>query len=182
MTIDVFFTTICWLGGVVLAMFLLTVLFGAPFVPTHTRQFKKLLKHISPDPANDVLVDLGAGDGKILKLSAAGVKSAIGYEINPFLWALAKFNLTKIANAQVKLANFNKTDLPAETTIIYIFSAGNFKTTIVNLISNHLKKHQRPITLISYGFEFEEFGKSELHHGFHIYRLKSTSQKSEKSV
>ena len=100
------------IGGAVGAMFLLTVLVGAPYVPTHSRQFRRLLRHLRLNPQTDVLVDLGAGDGKIVRLSAPYVKLALGYEINPALVALAKLRTRLFHNTLIQLADFRQIKLP----------------------------------------------------------------------
>ena len=161
------------IGGVVGATFLLTVLVGAPYVPTHSRQFRRLLRHLRLDPQTDVLVDLGAGDGKIVRLSAPYVKSVLGYEINPILVALAKLRTRRLSNASIQLADFRRIPLPPETTVVYIFSAGTFLRSVLELINQHLAGADRPLTIISYGFELPNLGRPELYQGFLIYRLNS---------
>lgn len=172
------------IGGAVGAMFLLTVLVGAPYVPTHSRQFRRLLRHLRLNPQTDVLVDLGAGDGKIVRLSAPYVKSALGYEINPALVALAKLRTRHLSNVRIKLADFRQIQLPAETTVVYIFSAGTFLKQVIALINRHLQQANRPLIVISYGFEMPDLGQPEVYQGFLIYRLKqkSTSKKPASRV
>ena len=168
------------IGGAVGAMFLLTVLVGAPYVPTHSRQ----LCHLRLNPQTDVLVDLGAGDGKIVRLSAPYVKLALGYEINPALVALAKLRTQRFQNTRIKLADFCQIQLPPETTVIYIFSAGTFLKPVIALINRHLQQANRPLIVISYGFEMPDLGQPEVYQGFLIYRLKqkSTSKKPASRV
>jgi hypothetical protein len=172
------------IGGAVGAMFLLTVLVGAPYVPTHSRQFRRLLRHLRLNPQTDVLVDLGAGDGKIVRLSAPYVKLALGYEINPVLVVLAKLRTRHLSNVRIKLADFRQIQLPAETTVVYIFSAGTFLKQVIALINRHLQQANRPLIVISYGFEMPDLGQPEVYQGFLIYRLKqkSTSKKPSSRV
>ena len=44
-------------------IFLLTALFGAPYVPTQRKQIESAFSKLRPFKKNDVLVDLGSGDG-----------------------------------------------------------------------------------------------------------------------
>lgn len=157
------------IGGAVGAMFLLTVLVGAPYVPTHSRQFRRLLRHLRLNPQTDVLVDLGAGDGKIVRLSAPYVKLALGYEINPALVVLAKLRTRRFQNVRIQLADFRQIQLPAETTVVYIFSAGTFLNQVIALINRHLQQANQSVTVISYGFEMPDLGQPEVYQGFLIY-------------
>ncbi len=168
--IDVIITILSWTGGVIAAMFLLTVLVGAPYVPTHARQFRRLLKDLELS-SDDVLVDLGSGDGKILKLASPKLKRAIGYEINPFLVLLSRWFLRKNDNVTIKLADFRRISLPSDTTVVYIFSAGIFKAEVIQLLEKHVAKTAQTVCLISYGFEFEAQKMIFKKHGFIIYEI-----------
>lgn len=172
------------IGGAVGAMFLLTVLVGAPYVPTHSRQFRRLLRHLRLNSQTDVLVDLGAGDGKIVRLSAPYVKLALGYEINPALVVLAKLRTRSFQNTRIQLADFRQIQLPPETTVVYIFSAGTFLNQVIALINRHLQQANQSVTVISYGFGMPDLGQPEVYQGFLIYRLKqkSTSKKPASRV
>ncbi len=151
--------------AIIVVVFMATVFFGAPFVPTHQKQLKKLIKELDLSQ-DDVLVDLGSGDGRVLKLFSAKIKRAIGYEINPFLVLISKIRCLKQKNVDVKMADFRFSKLPPDTTIIYIFYADTFKKTILKMI----EEYQKPLTVISYGFKFDELGAGEAKHGFWIYK------------
>lgn len=171
--------------GAILAIFLLTVMVGAPYVPTHTKQFIKLLQYLKLNPDKDVLIDLGFGDGKILRLAASRTKRVIGYEINPILWLVAWLPSRKFNNIDLRLADFRLVDLPLDATVIYIFSVGTYESTIVKLLRSQVEKTGKSLKLISYGFEFAELGEPEaVKYGFCVYQImpSATSQKTKKSV
>lgn len=172
-------------GGGVVALFLLTVLVGAPYVPTHGRQFRQLLDKLQLDRQHDVLVDLGSGDGQVVSLAATHVKRAVGYEINPVLLAVACWRTRRQSNVELHLADFRRIQLPTDTTVVYIFSAGTFLDQVMKLLQNHLTTTKRPLTVISYGFELAGLGAPTVYRGFLIYQLysqKSTSKKPAKQV
>ena len=52
-------------------IFLLTALFGAPYVPTQRKQIESVVSKLRPFKKNDVLVDLGSGDSSINFMVAA---------------------------------------------------------------------------------------------------------------
>ncbi len=151
--------------SIIVVVFMATVLFGAPFVPTHQKQLKKLVKCLKLSK-NDVLVDLGSGDGRVLNTFAPKINRAIGYEINPFLVFLSKIRCFKNKNISIKMTDFRLEKLPQDTTIIYIFYADTFKKSVLKLIKNHKKS----LIVISYGFQFEELGAGKRKHGFWIYK------------
>ncbi len=71
--------------------FVVAVFGGGPFVPTPKKAVIKILKHAHVRKG-DILYDIGAGDGRFLHYAEKlyGAK-ATGFEIDPFVYALAKF-------------------------------------------------------------------------------------------
>lgn len=67
---------------------------GAIYVQTTDERVEKMVKILQATPGQSV-VDLGAGDGRlVIALAKTGVK-AYGYEIDPFLASLARKNIKK---------------------------------------------------------------------------------------
>jgi cyclopropane fatty-acyl-phospholipid synthase-like methyltransferase len=65
---------------------------GAIYVPTEKERVKKMVEFLEIKPSQAV-VDLGAGDGRLLiALAKAGAK-AYGYEVDPFLVTSARKNI-----------------------------------------------------------------------------------------
>ena len=65
---------------------------GAIYVPTEKERVKKMVEFLKIKPGQAV-VDLGAGDGRLLiALAKAGAK-AYGYEVDPFLVTSARENI-----------------------------------------------------------------------------------------
>ncbi|MDO4870790.1 MAG: hypothetical protein Q3996_01720 [Candidatus Saccharibacteria bacterium] len=168
--------------SIIVAIFLVTVLVGAPYVPTHTKQFNKLLKSLKFDSTKTVLVDLGSGDGKVLRLANKNIKRGIGYEINPILWMISKILSTKYNKLDFRLADFRRIKLPDDTTAVYIFFAGTYEKDIASLLMAHAEKTSCELQFVSYGFEFRVLGEPELiQYGFYCYKIKP-SKKTKKSV
>ena len=64
---------------------LYAIFFGAAYIPTSHSKIQKMLE-LSKIKSDDVVLDLGSGDGRILIACAkAGAKKCIGIEINPML-------------------------------------------------------------------------------------------------
>src|SRR5258707_14354185 len=89
-------------------------LYGLPSVPTKQGRIRKALKLANIQP-NEVLYDLGAGDGRVLLIAAHefGAK-AVGIEVGPVQCALIW--LRAVASGfgnqiQIRWANFYQADL-----------------------------------------------------------------------
>ncbi|HUC20074.1 MAG TPA: hypothetical protein VMR98_01100 [Candidatus Polarisedimenticolaceae bacterium] len=88
---------------------------GAVWVPTRAKDLSVLANHLSLTSQTRV-VEFGSGDGRFLQYAAAQGATAIGYEINPLLWLLARIRCWKYRKVSVKLTNawnqsFRKADV-----------------------------------------------------------------------
>lgn len=146
-----------WLaGGLIVILIGIGVLFGgAPFVPTRKKWIKDALK-LAEIGENDVIVDLGSGDGAVLKLALKnGTRRAIGYEVNPVLALWSRFKLRKFRGKfAIKNRDFFKSNLPSDTTIIYLFQIDS----VLRRIENYLEMQKtefggRKIKVVCFGFE-----------------------------
>ena len=102
---EIIFYSISFILGIIIAAFLLTIFFGVPYVPTHKSDLFKLFETINLSK-EDVLVNIGSGDGVVLKVVNNFNTKAIGFEINPFLVIISKIKLRKYQNYQIYLKNF----------------------------------------------------------------------------
>lgn len=108
------------------------VIRGAPYVPSHRRFVAQSFKELYPVSSKDTLVDLGSGDGIVLRTAAARGATAIGYEINPLLVVVTKLLSWGNHRIIVKVADYWLVNLPKETTIVYLFA-----------VSRDIKKAQK---------------------------------------
>lgn len=102
---EIIFYSISFIIGIIIAAFLLTIFFGAPYAPTYKSDLFKLFETINLSK-EDVLVNIGSGDGVVLKVVNNFNTKAIGFEINPFLVIISKIKLRKYQNYQIYLKNF----------------------------------------------------------------------------
>lgn len=145
-------TVLLGLLGVVLAIFLLTVLFGAPYVPSQKRDLRVGFDELYSINPEDTLVDIGSGDGVVLREASRRGARAIGYEINPILVAISRFLSRHDKRVTIKRANYLKSDLPADTTIVYLFGESYHIKQIDDWLSAQSELLGKPIYVMSYGF------------------------------
>jgi 16S rRNA A1518/A1519 N6-dimethyltransferase RsmA/KsgA/DIM1 with predicted DNA glycosylase/AP lyase activity len=74
----------------ILALCVFNTLLPVPFIPTSKKTARKMVEAANLKETDSVY-DLGSGDGRLILMAAEkGVKSAVGFEINPFLNMLAR--------------------------------------------------------------------------------------------
>src|SRR5687767_5081111 len=108
----------------VLLWILVPALYGLPSIPTKPDRIRKALKLANLQP-NEMLYDLGAGDGRVLLIAAGefGAK-AVGIEVGPvqcaLIWlrALASGFGEKI---QVRWENYLNTDL-RDVDVVFLYA------------------------------------------------------------
>ena len=104
----------------------------APYVPTPINVVKKMLKlaEVSPD---DVVYDLGCGDGRILftAVEEFDVKKAVGYDLNPTMCGTVQIDIDEKGlegRIEVVNGNFFLADItPASVVTLYLTTSGNSK-------------------------------------------------------
>lgn len=136
-----------------------SVLSFAPWVPSRTRDLKRIFKLADLRPGQ-IFYDLGCGDGKIVIYAAKtyGVK-AIGLEISlPFyIICLLRQAFNKPADIKFKFKNLHKENLSA-ADVIYFFSIPH---ALTNDFLNKLKRELRPgAKVISYSFKLPGWAPS----------------------
>ncbi len=79
---------------------------GAMFHPSARVRVRTSLDHV-PMKAGDLLVDIGCGDGRVLREAKRryGVR-ALGFEVNPLAYALARLRAIGMEGIEVRLTNF----------------------------------------------------------------------------
>ncbi len=157
-------------------IFIATVLFGAPYIPTHRKQFINLLEKLDFDKSKDIFIDLGSGDGKILRLVSPYVKLAVGFEINPILVFISKLLSRKIDNIEITFGNYLTKVWPEGITHVYLFQASPF----IKSLTEKIISYDKELTIISYGFEIPTLENGFLAEGFFVYNIKTTKKLNHK--
>lgn len=140
-----------WTVFAVVMLFGFVVFRGAPYVPSHARFARKALSELYPLSKDDVLVDLGSGDGIILRIAAKSAKRVVGYELNPALVLISRLLARGDKKIETKLADIWLTDMPDDTTIVYAFAVSRDVGKLRKKLQKFTDDHARPLWLITYG-------------------------------
>ena len=104
----------------------------APYVPSPVDVVKSMLKLAGVGP-DDVVYDLGCGDGRILFTAVEdfGVKKAVGFDLNANLCSSIQQKIKEkglVGRVEVVNGNFFLADLsPASVVTLYLTTSGNTK-------------------------------------------------------
>lgn len=126
------------------------LLVGAPFLPTLKKEREDALDLLDLRPGQ-VLIDLGSGDGSLLVLAAHRGLKAIGYEINPLLWAYSWLRTRRYAElVSIKLQSFWRADLLGVDGV-FVFLITNHMNRLAKLLA--ARPAEKPLRVVSHAFE-----------------------------
>ncbi len=138
--------------GVIIALFLLTVLRGAPYVPSHRSDVDKAFGELYSLTPFDKVVDIGSGDGVVLRVVAQHGATGIGYEINPVLVLISKFLCRRYSKITIVAADFWRAKLPTDTTLVYTFGDRRDIEKMANWVQQQATRIGKPLYFMSYAF------------------------------
>ena len=139
-----------WL--VLILMFLpfaVVILFGAPYLPTMKKQAGEALDLLNLKKG-ELFVDLGCGDGLMLKEAAKRGLIVHGYELNPFLYIVSMLRTIRYRKqVYVHLGDFWKQKLPGGSKGVYVFLLDRYMIKL----DEKLLKEAPGAKLLSYTFK-----------------------------
>lgn len=131
---------------------------GAMFHPSAHIRVRTFLDHV-PMKANDLLVDIGCGDGRVLKEAARryGVR-AVGFEVNPLAYALARLRTLGMKGIEIRWRDFWNVNIrDADVVFCYLFP------DVMERLAKKLEAELRPGTrVISCNFPLPGWQHSEV--------------------
>ncbi len=147
--------------------FAFVVAFGAPYLPTLHKQAQDSLDLLDLKEGQ-TLLELGCGDGRVLKAAARRGIISVGYEINPILVIIAKINTIKY-RSKVKIiwGNYWNAEWP-KSDGMYVFLLDKYMDKLnKKIIQYNLKKV--PYKLVSYGFKIKSKKPKKQIKGLNLY-------------
>jgi SAM-dependent methyltransferase len=138
--------------GVLFVAFGGVALFGAPYVPSLRRDIARAFDDLYSIGEGDVLVDMGCGDGVVLREAARRGARGIGYELNPFMTLVARLACRKHKDIEIIQANFWHVKVPDATTIVYTFGDSRDIERMATWVESQATRLGKPLYFMSYGF------------------------------
>lgn len=162
-----FLVTLLWI--------LVPAFYGLPPVPTKPKRIRKALKLANLQP-NEILYDLGAGDGRVLLIAAREFEAkATGIEIGPIQCALIW--LRAVASGfgnkiHVRWADFYKANL-READVVFVYATSKEVMKLASRLENQMKKGARVVSISADFSEWEPSAFDE-HDLIFVYEMPPT--------
>lgn len=158
-----------YLVGAIVVFVGLSVFFGAPYVPSHRKDIRRLFDDLTPISSDDVVLDLGSGDGVVLReVSRRGAK-AVGFEIHPLFVGISKLLSLGDKNVFVRWVNGWITPFPDDTTLVYAFAVGRDGNRLKKTMQREVNRLERPLRLVCYGNALPGISYERLEGAYYLY-------------
>ena len=132
----------------VIFSFSLAIFFGPPYLPIFNNRLAQIIELGQLKPG-DRLIDLGCGDGRLLRYAAKRGIQVIGYEINPILFFICWLTTRRYSqNVTLIFGNFWQKDF-VEAEVVYVFLLPRLMTKLAKKLDDYSYK---PVKLISFSF------------------------------
>jgi len=123
--------------------------YGLPSVPTRPERIRKALKLVSLQP-DEVLYDLGAGDGRVLLIAAREFGAfSIGLEGGPVQCALIWLRIVSSGLAdriKIRWGNFFKADLK-DADVVYVYATSQEVLKLAPFLQKQMKAGSRVVSI-----------------------------------
>lgn len=172
--------TIVWVTlSIIALMFMVVVFRGAPYVPSRRQDIEKAFDELYAVGPNDLVVDVGSGDGVVLRAAARRGAKAIGFELNPILVLISRLLSRNHPSVVVRLTDAWLTTVPTNTTLLYVFSTGRDIEKIAVWAEKQALAVGHSLYLISYGFELKR-SVLRSHGAHHLYEITALQSPDDK--
>ena len=157
---------------IVIAIFFgIAVFRGSPYVPSHRSDIRQAFHELYPISNKDTLVDIGSGDGVVLREASKIGANAFGFEINPLLIIISRLLSWQDKKVRIILSDYWFSHLPIDATVIYTFSASRDIKRIKKWTQKETNKLGRSIYLISYGSKLSDMKATKSIGAYHLYKF-----------
>lgn len=146
--------------------------FGAPFIRSDKKKIKTMLDLAEIKPDN-VVVDLGSGDGSLVIEAAKQGARAVGIEINPFLVWYSQWRARRLGvhnNASFMRKNFRRYPLK-EADVVFLYLWPSTIEELKHKLAHELKPGAR---IISNSFPIPEWTAIMKRDNTYLYEMTSS--------
>jgi SAM-dependent methyltransferase len=142
---------------------------GAAPIPTRKGNVKRILALSKVQPG-ELVLDLGSGDGRILRAAAARGAQCVGFEINPFLCWYSRLLAwpNRSGTIVVERKDFWSTDL-SKADVVTVYLVPKFMERLKNKVLSEMRIGARVVVAI---YPFSDWIPDESDGKIYLYVIK----------
>lgn len=155
-----------WIFLVLVVCFAGVILFGAPYVPTLSKQRRTALELLDLKPGQ-ILLEPGSGDGRMLVEAAKQGVKAVGIELNPIMYVVSRIvTFRHRKNIKVIWGNFWLVEWP-ETDGVFLFLMDRFMPRFNKKMA---KTQKKPTKVASFAYKIPRKKITKEKDGVFLYK------------
>ena len=160
-------TVLILVGAGLILLFGGVVAFGAPYLPTLSERVDDALDLLDLKEGQTML-ELGCGDGRLLRAAAARGIHGVGYELNPLLVLYAKVVCWRYrSKVTIYWGDYWRKDWP-KADGMYVFLLKPYMSKLHNKIIHYANGRQ--LRVVSFAFEIAEKKPAKEQKGLFLYK------------
>lgn len=137
----------------IITPFAAVIYVGAPYLRT-LRSARDNAFTLLDLKKNDLLIDLGSGDGALLLEAAQRGYRAKGYELNPFLCVISYLRTFRYRKqVSIKCTNYWGQPIDSSAKAIFVFSQDQFMAKLKDKLNKETSKGQK---VVSFNFKIPD--------------------------
>lgn len=156
------------LGAGLTVMAFSAIFLKVPFVPTHKKQARVAIE-LAQIGSQSKIIDLGSGGGRLVFIAAKTGATAVGYELNPFLyfWCKTISWLRGCNNAKFIFQSIYNADLTS-ADVVFTFLSPAHMNKLSDKFAHELKSGAK---VISYAFCWPNHTPAVKKEGLFVYQI-----------
>ena len=155
------------IGACIVFLFAGVVVFGAPYLPTLSKRVDDALELLDLKPG-ETFLELGSGDGRLLKEAAKKGIYSVGYELNPLLVIYSYLKCIKYRRfITIKWGNYWNKQWP-EADAIYVFLLQPYMSKLHKKVVQY--SNGKKLRVVSFAFHIEEKKPITEKQGMFVYQ------------
>ena len=163
--------TIIWIIGLALFVFFgLIVFVGSPYVPSRRRDIERAFSELYALSSKDTVVDLGSGDGVVLRIAARKGAKGFGIELNLLLIGISRLLSRGNTRLRFQLGDIHAIPFPPESTLVYMFPNTKDVARLTKRCEAEAARLGRRLYVMSYGTEFPRLTPVKNLGAYHLYQ------------
>lgn len=160
-----------YIVGTIVVVLGFSVFFGAPYVPSRRRDLRRMFDNLHPIDKRDVLLDIGSGDGLVLREARRRGARAVGFEINPIFVALSRWLAKGDKKQQTVLVNGWSAPFPDDVTFVYVFAVGRDGNKLIRTMQREVNRLGRPLPMVCFGNPLKNKEPVQTYEAYFLYEF-----------